>query len=117
MHLKYTMIKCRCKSSSKCKCRTNLCSCKKNRLKCMSPLLEKCPNTEFFLVRSSFYLRIQSEYRKIRTRKNPVFGHFSRSAVCREGHGEDCNNRNVNKLSILFANSVNGVLYYIISLR
>ena len=25
-------------------------------------------------------LRIQSEYRKIRTRKNCVFGHFSRSA-------------------------------------
>ena len=25
------------------------------------------------------YLRIHSEYRKIRTRKNSVFGHFSRS--------------------------------------
>ena len=37
-------------------------------------LREKCPNTEFFLVRT------QSEYGKIRTRKNPVFGHFSRSA-------------------------------------
>ena len=36
-------------------------------------LREKCLNTEFFLV------RIQSEYRKIRTRKSPVFGHFSRS--------------------------------------
>ena len=34
---------------------------------------EKCPDTEFFLV------RILSEYRKIRTRKSPVFGHFSRS--------------------------------------
>ena len=36
-------------------------------------LPEKCPNTQFFLV------RIQSEYRKMRTRKNSVFGHFSRS--------------------------------------
>ena len=33
-------------------------------------LREKCPNTEFFLV------RIQSEYRKIKTRKNSVFVHF-----------------------------------------
>ena len=36
-------------------------------------LLQKCPNTEFFLV------RIQSECGKIQTRKNSVFGHFSRS--------------------------------------
>ena len=36
-------------------------------------LCEKCPNTEFFLV------CIKSEYRKIRTRKNSVFGHFSRT--------------------------------------
>ena len=36
-------------------------------------LCEMCPNTEFFLV------RIQSECGKIRTRKNAVFGHFSRS--------------------------------------
>ena len=35
-------------------------------------LREKCPNTEFFLV------RIQSECGKIRTRKNSVFGHISR---------------------------------------
>ena len=41
-------------------------------------LREKCPNTEFFLV-YSVSLRIQSECRKIRTRKNSVFGHFSRS--------------------------------------
>ena len=34
-------------------------------------LREKCPNIEFSLV------RIQSEYGKIRTRKNSVFGHFS----------------------------------------
>ena len=39
-------------------------------------LREKCPNTEFFQV---FILLTQSEYRKIRTRKNSVFGHFSRS--------------------------------------
>ena len=36
-------------------------------------LREKCPNTEIFLV------RIQPENRKIPTRKNSVFGHFSRS--------------------------------------
>ena len=60
--------------------------------------VKKCPNTEFFLVRiflySSWIRRftvfeldteiysvnycIQSEYRKIRTRKNSLFGHFSR---------------------------------------
>ena len=34
-------------------------------------LREKCPNTEFFLS------RILTEYGKIRTRKNSVFGHFS----------------------------------------
>ena len=48
-------------------------------------LREKCPNTELFLVRVSCIrtkykdlqnLRIQSEYRKIRTRNNYVFGHF-----------------------------------------
>ena len=36
----------------------------------VSQLREKCPNKEFFLV------PIQSEYRKIRTRKNSVFEHF-----------------------------------------
>ena len=36
-------------------------------------LHKKCPDTELFLV------RIQSEYRKIRTRNNSVFGHSSRS--------------------------------------
>ena len=65
--------------------------CKKMTRK---PLREKCPNTELFLVRIycirteygeilrfrySISLRIQSEYRKIRTRNNSVFGHFSRS--------------------------------------
>ena len=54
-------------------------------------LREKCLNTEFFLVRIFFglnteryrvygvSLRIQSECGKIRTRKNSVFGQFSRS--------------------------------------
>ena len=46
-------------------------------------LCEKCPNTEFFLVRIFLYsevnLQIQFEYRKIWTRKNSVSGHFSRS--------------------------------------
>ena len=36
-------------------------------------LREACLNTELFLV------RIKSEYRKIRTRNNSVFGHFSHS--------------------------------------
>ena len=49
----------------------------------------KCPITEFFLVRIFLYsdwirrftvnLRIQSKYGKICTRKNSVFGPFSRS--------------------------------------
>ena len=54
-------------------------------------LPEKCPNTEFFsgpyfpvfgLNREiySVNIRIQFEYGKKRTRKNSVFGHFSRSA-------------------------------------
>ena len=38
-------------------------------------LCEKCPNTQIFLV------RIQSEYRKIRARKNSISGHFSRSST------------------------------------
>ena len=38
-------------------------------------LREKCPHTEFFLV------RVQSEYGKIQTRKNSVFGHFSRNVA------------------------------------
>ena len=50
------------------------------------PLPEKCPNTELFLVHIFLYLDLiririfQSEYRKIWTRKNSVFGHFSRNA-------------------------------------
>ena len=52
-------------------------------------LCKKCPYTEFFLVRIFPYfgwieiysvnIRIQSEYGKIRTRKNSISGHFSRS--------------------------------------
>ena len=48
-------------------------------------LREQCPSTELFLVRIFLYriysvnLHIQSEYRKIRTRNNSVFGQFSRS--------------------------------------
>ena len=38
-------------------------------------LREKCPNTELFLVR--FFPHLD----KIWTRKNSVFGHFSRSAI------------------------------------
>ena len=40
----------------------------------------KCPNTEFFLVRIfPESLRFQSECGKTRTRKNSVFGLFSRT--------------------------------------
>ena len=39
-------------------------------------LRKKGPNTEFFLV------GIHAEYRKIQTRKNSVFVHFSRSVSC-----------------------------------
>ena len=42
----------------------------------ITTLREKCPNTEFFLVRI-----FQSECGKIRTRKNFVFAHFSNSAI------------------------------------
>ena len=39
-------------------------------------LREKCPNTEYFW---SVFSCIPTEYRKIQTRNNSVFGHFSRS--------------------------------------
>ena len=39
-------------------------------------LREKCPYTELFW---SVFSCIRTEYRKIRTRNNSVFGHFSRS--------------------------------------
>ena len=53
---------------------------------CYTAMREKCPDMELFLVRIFLYsdwirklvnLRIQSEYRKIRTRNNSVLGHFS----------------------------------------
>ena len=44
-------------------------------------LREKRPNTELFW---SVFSHIQSEYGKIRTRKNSVFGHFSQSDSCLE---------------------------------
>ena len=52
----------------------------------LRPLREKCPNTELFLVRifpHSDWIRrdIQSKCRKIRTRNNCVFAHFSRSDI------------------------------------
>ena len=46
----------------------------KNQEKKQSAMREKCPNTEFLLV------QIQTEYRKIWTRKNSIFGHVLRSA-------------------------------------
>ena len=51
-----------------------------------SRIRTQCPNTEFFLVLISphsdcILSRIQSECEKIRTRKNSVFRHFSRSAI------------------------------------
>ena len=49
------------------------CECPVLKLAQDISLREKCPNAELFVV------RIQSEYRKIRTRNNSVFGHFSRS--------------------------------------
>ena len=56
-------------------------------------LREKFPNTEFFLVRifrvfglnteiCGVNLRNESECRKMRTRKNSLFGHLSRSVSC-----------------------------------
>ena len=60
--------------------------------KLSNALRENCPNAEFFLVRIFLHLDwirrftiyyvnlcIQFEYTKIRTRKDSVFGHFSRS--------------------------------------
>ena len=60
-------------------CKDSLTS--KNRLtkSIFRPLLcEKCPNMEFFFW--PVLSRIWTEYGKIRTRKNFVFGHFSLSA-------------------------------------
>ena len=49
-------------------------------------LREKCPNTEFFLVR---IFRIQSKCGKIRISKNSLSGHFSRSVWASNGQTED----------------------------
>ena len=59
--------------------------CKHCAVWCVRALREKCPNTELFLVFIFLYsdwtvnLRIRSEYRKIRTKNNSVFGHVLRS--------------------------------------
>ena len=50
-------------------------------------LRENCPNTEFF----------QSEYRKIRTRKNSVLGHFS----CSEDFSEATQILSLNQLFLI----------------
>ena len=42
-------------------------------------LREKCPNTAFFLVR--IFPHLDRKSGKIRTRKNSVLGHFSRSDI------------------------------------
>ena len=44
-----------------------------------APLREKRPNTQLFLVRIFLYSDWIRRYRKIRTRKNSVFGHISRN--------------------------------------
>ena len=61
-------------------------------------LCEKCQNTVFFYFVN---LRIQSEYGKIRTRKNSVFGHFSRSV------------KNINSVKVLtlFAHKIICTMY------
>ena len=46
------------------------------------PLREKCPNG---VISGSYFPAFglnTGEYRKIRTRNNPVFGHFSRRGTC-----------------------------------
>ena len=45
------------------------------------PLSEKCPNTELFL---SLFFFIRTEYRKIQTRNNFLFGLVSRSELSDE---------------------------------
>ena len=81
---------------------------------------EKCPNTEFFSdpyfptleVNKEIYgvyHRIQSEYRKLRTRKNSVFGYFSRS-------DKHCDKR-VTFNSLKFNCSKSKILKYIIILH
>ena len=62
----------------------------KNTINSTHPLRKKCPNTEYFYsvfshIRTEYgnyivNLLIQSEYGKIQTRKNSVFGRFSHGA-------------------------------------
>ena len=70
----------------------NYISQRKLKIIIKASLREKCPNTDFFSgpyfpvfgLNTKIYgvnLRIQSEYRKIRTRKNSVFGDFSHSVL------------------------------------
>ena len=55
-------------------------------------LREKCPNTAFFW---SIFSCIQSEYRKTRTGKNSVFGHFlSRNLLVGNMFKDITDNRN-----------------------
>ena len=69
-------------------------------------LLEKYPNTEFFLV------RIFPHSDGIRTRKNSVFGHFSRS-VCYV----QCISNDLQVLVILLYHLYNGGTYLKIKFR
>ena len=73
-------------------------------------LRENCPNAKLFVVRIFLYLDwirgfllIYSEYRKIRTRNNFVFGHFSRSGSSQEiiGYRTDSSNFTVCRLGTL----------------
>ena len=43
--------------------------------------IQSCFCSVLYCIRIEVNLRIQSKYRKIRTRNNSVFGHFSRSAL------------------------------------
>ena len=55
--------------------------------------LEVCHCVKSVQIRSYFwsvFFCIQSEYRKIRTRNNSVFGHFSRSAIPLRLSGHNC---------------------------
>ena len=65
----------------------------KEYLSCWT-LHEKCPNTEFFWSVFSF---IRTEYRKTRTRKNSVFGHFSGSG----NDLKDVTNQSLNRAKVI----------------
>ena len=65
----------------------------------MSRQCEKCSNTEFFW---SVFSCIRTEYRKIRTRKNSVFGHFLRSADTKQNISNNLFKSNVlSRLDVL----------------